>query len=59
MLLVNPPKLVTVHRDGRWHDGQLSAWRHDIDGWRAFVSYSVAPGMRYLEWLPAERVREG
>jgi hypothetical protein len=42
MRLVNPPKVVTVHRDGRWHDGQLSAWRRDDNGWRAFVCYSVA-----------------
>jgi hypothetical protein len=56
--LVNPPKIVTVHRDGRWHDGQLEAWRRDDDGWRAFVCCSVAPGMRYLEWLLAGRVRE-
>jgi hypothetical protein len=44
--------------DGRWHDGQLRAWRRDDDGCRANVCFSVAPGMRYLEWLPAERMRE-
>jgi hypothetical protein len=56
MRLVHPPKVVTVHRDGRWHDGQLRAWRRDDDAWRANVLYSVGPRERFLEWLPAERV---
>jgi hypothetical protein len=55
---VRPVKAVTVERDGRWQRGELSAWQRWPDGWHGFCLYGVAPGMRYLEWLPAERVRE-
>ena len=48
---------VDVQRDGRWHPGTLEAWRRDVDGWRAFVRYSVATGMQHLEWVTADRVR--
>jgi hypothetical protein len=58
MRLVNPLTPVTVRRDGRWYGGQLRAWRQDHHGWLADVLYAVAPGLRYLEWVPAERVRE-
>jgi hypothetical protein len=30
----------------------------DVTGWLGFVVYSESPGMRYLEWVDAERVRE-
>jgi hypothetical protein len=44
--------------DGNWYAGELQAWRKDDDGaWLAFVLYGVAPGIRYLEWTEAERVR--
>jgi hypothetical protein len=29
----------------------------DIDGWLGYVRYGVSPGLRYLEWVAAERVR--
>jgi hypothetical protein len=58
MHLVHPPKLVTVQRDGRWYDGQLRAWHRDADGWQANLVYEVAVGIRYLDWVPAERVRQ-
>jgi hypothetical protein len=54
----SPLKLVLVRRDDRWCDGQLTAWRRDLDGWRGYVGYAVSPGMRYLEWVAAERVGE-
>jgi hypothetical protein len=41
-----------------WHDRWLRAWRRDLDGWRGYVRYAVSPGIRYLEWVAAERVRE-
>jgi hypothetical protein len=58
MRLLDPPKLVLVRRDDHWCDGELRAWRRDLDGWVGYVRYAVAPGMRYLEWVSAERVRE-
>jgi hypothetical protein len=57
MRLVDPPKLVIVRREGRWCDGQLRAWRRDDIGWRGFVCYGTEPGLRWLEWVDAERVR--
>jgi hypothetical protein len=57
MRLVDPPKLVVVRRDHAWRDGELRAWRRDLDDWCGYVRYAVSPGLRYLEWLPAERVR--
>jgi hypothetical protein len=49
---------VLVRRDGRWLDGDLRAWRRDVDGWLGFVLYAESAGIRYLEWVDAERVRE-
>ena len=50
-------RVVDVQRDGTWHPGTLERWRRDVDGWRAFVRYSVAAGMQHLEWVTADRVR--
>jgi hypothetical protein len=47
-----------VHRDGRWLDGELRGWRRGVDGWLGFVAYAESPGVRYLEWVAAERARE-
>jgi hypothetical protein len=58
MVLVEPAKVVLVRRDGQWYDGELRAWRKSANGWLANVRYSVAPGMRYLEWVDAEGVRQ-
>jgi hypothetical protein len=58
MRLVDPPKLVTVRRDDRWCDGGLRAWRRDDVGWRGFVCYGAEPGLRWLEWIDAEQMRE-
>jgi hypothetical protein len=57
MRRVEPPRAVLVHRDGRWHDGELRAWRKDLDGWLGFVCYAESAGLRWLEWVPVERVR--
>jgi hypothetical protein len=54
----DPPKLVVVRRDDRWHDGELHAWRRDVDGWRGYVRYAVSPGLRHQECVDAERVRK-
>jgi hypothetical protein len=37
MRTVNRPRPVIVRRDGRWYDGQLRAWRRDVDGWVGYV----------------------
>jgi hypothetical protein len=58
MRLVDPPKPVVVRREDHWHDGELSAWRKDLDGWLGYVRYAVSPGMRFLEWVDADRVRQ-
>jgi hypothetical protein len=59
MRVIHPAKPVLVRRDGRWLDGDLRAWRRDVDGWLGFVCYAEAAGLRWLEWIAAERVREG
>jgi hypothetical protein len=57
MRLLDPPRLVAVRRDGHWCDGELHAWRRDVDGWLGYVRYAVSPGLRHLEWVDAERVK--
>jgi hypothetical protein len=37
MRVLDPPKLVVVHRDDHWCDGKLHAWRHDPDGRVGYV----------------------
>lgn len=56
---LTPPRLVLVqHDDGGWYPGVQDAWTRWPDGgWRASVTYSVAPGMRYLRSVPPERLR--
>jgi hypothetical protein len=58
MRTVHPPKPVLVSRDGRWLDGDLRAWRRDVGGWLGYVCYAESAGIRYLEWVDAERVRK-
>jgi hypothetical protein len=38
---VDPPKLVVVRRDERWHDVELRARRRDLDGSRGYVCYAL------------------
>jgi hypothetical protein len=57
MRVLDPPKLVVVHRDGRWCDGELHAWRRDPDSWVGYARYAVSPGLRHLEWVAGDRVR--
>jgi hypothetical protein len=33
--------------------------RRDLDGLVGYMRYAVSTGMRYLEWVAAERVRDG
>jgi len=35
----------------------LERWRRDPDGWRGLVRYTEAPGLSYLNWQPADRLR--
>jgi hypothetical protein len=58
MRVLDPPNIVVVRRDDRWCDGELHAWRHNPDGWRGYVRYATSPGLSYLEWVNADRVRE-
>jgi hypothetical protein len=52
-----PGRPVLVRRDDHWHDGELRAWRRDLDGWRGFVCHAESAGLRWLEWVSAEGVR--
>jgi hypothetical protein len=47
MRVLNPPKLVLVHRDDRRCDGELHGWRRDPEGWVGYVRYAVSPGLRH------------
>lgn len=49
---------VEVERDGTWHFGRLRQWRLDPEGWVGFVQYSTEPGSTYVDWVPADRIRE-
>ena len=57
MRVVDPPKIVLVRRGGRWLDGDLRAWRRDVDGWLGYVCYAESAGIRFLEWVDADRVQ--
>ena len=57
---LDPPRTVEVlHEDGTWYLGLQDAWsRWPTTGeWRASVSYSIAPGVKYLRSVPAEHVK--
>jgi hypothetical protein len=56
MRAVAPAKPVLVPRDDHWHDGELRGWRRDVDGWLGYVCCAESAGIRYLEWVDAERV---
>lgn len=53
--LVRPerPVAVTVLDGGQRHPGAVTSWRAD---W-VLAEYTTAPGLKYLRWLPADRVR--
>jgi hypothetical protein len=56
MRQLGPPKLVVVHRDDHWCDGELRLEARP-EGLRGYVRYAVSPGLRHLEGVTAERVR--
>jgi hypothetical protein len=45
------------HDDGTWRLAQLLDQYRGPDGWRCVVTYSTAPGMRYLRAYPADELR--
>ena len=49
---------VEVLHDGQWVSGWLEAYRRDPEGWRGMVRYSPSPGAQYLQWRPAEQIRQ-
>jgi hypothetical protein len=56
MRVLDPPKLVVVHRDGRWCDGELHAWLRDPDGWVGDMRYATSPGCGTWNGSLAKRV---
>jgi hypothetical protein len=56
-ILLDEPRPVEVLHDGAWLAGWLTAYRRDRDGWRAFVRYSSAPGMQYVQWRAGDDIR--
>jgi hypothetical protein len=57
---LDPPRAVLVlHNDGVWYPGLQDAWSRwpDTSEWRASVSYSVAPGMKYVRSVPADQLK--
>ena len=45
---------------GSWRPAELLDWRttdHATGEWRAFVTYTVGVGQKYLHWIDGERVR--
>ena len=55
---VDPRRHVEVLEDGTLWPGMLRWWRRDGDRWLAFVDITNRPGITYVRWVPAERVRE-
>lgn len=51
------PRPVQVLHEGRWVDGQLEAVNRIGGAWRGLVRYSVAPGLRHLQWRPESELR--
>ena len=55
-----PTKSVLApHDDGRWYAADLlDQYRARAGGeWRVVVTYSAAPGMRYIRAMPADECR--
>jgi hypothetical protein len=57
-MLANPAPPVQVLDDGAWVTGWLEAYRRESDLWRGMVRYSPHPGAQYLQWRPADQLRE-
>lgn len=52
------PRPVLVEHEGRWYRGFCEGWARWPNGvWMASVTYSVAPGEKYVRSVPPERVR--
>jgi hypothetical protein len=51
--------VLALHDDGRWWPAEvLDQYRDRADGlWRVVVTYSTAPGMRYIRAMPADDCR--
>jgi hypothetical protein len=56
--LANPSRPVEVLHNGAWVTGWLEACRRDPDGLRGMVRYSPDPGCQFLQWRPAEQIRQ-
>ncbi len=54
-----PPLLVEVFDEGRWHDGQLEAWRHTTLGPRGCARLPTTTGFGFgpVAWIARDPVR--
>ena len=53
-----PLPVQVLHDDGRWYRGLAAEWTKADGGWRCHVTYTVAPGCRFLRAVNPDRVRE-
>jgi hypothetical protein len=55
---VDPPQRVLATIDGTVRPATLTHWKQDDQGrWTGYVSWSEAPGLTHLDWLPAEALK--
>jgi hypothetical protein len=52
-----PRAVLVLHDDGRWHDGLATDWTFAGGGWRCHVTYTVAPGSRFLRAVDPDAVK--
>ena len=51
---------VWVEDGGKWHLGEVRAWRQRDDGsWQAWVSWYTIPGAGRIAWLDETAFRRG
>lgn len=54
----DPPRVVEVERDGVWYRGLMDGWvRWPSGEWLASCWWTESPGIRFVQSVPASRVR--
>ena len=57
-LAAQPPQAVEVETNGAWYPGVLRDWRRVDRTWEALTCYADGQGLRLLEWVAPDRVRQ-